>query len=453
VIVLVLGACGTFMAGVCLIAAEQGHTVIGVDENVYPPMSDQLEKAGVTLFEGYDTVVTMGQPDIAIIGNVLSRGNVAAEHVLNEGWKYTSGPEWLSREVLQGQHVLAVSGTHGKTTTSSMLAALLDQLGLEPGYLIGGVPHNFPAPARLGAGRYFVIEADEYDSAFFDKRSKFIHYHPDTLIINNLEFDHADIFDDMGDIYRQFQFLLRTVPGKGSVIYQDGCAHIAEVLKRGCWSRKISLHSNESDWSVNLLKEDGSKFEVSYRGEPQGCVEWDTIGQHNVDNAIATLAASVDIGINPSDAVEALSHFSGIKRRMEQIANVKGITIYDDFAHHPTAIQTTIDGLRKKVGNERIVIVTELCSYTMRTGVHKTELMSAYQEADEIYILRPNALDWGFDEMCAKSIKPLQLIENVEALLDSLVLNLKTGDHVLIMSNRAFGGIYTKLPAMLKEKK
>jgi len=451
--VLVLGACGTFMAGIASIAKSLGHDVMAVDEKVYPPMSDALRALGIELLEGYHHVPALqASPDQVIIGNALSRGNVAVEHVLDQSWNYVSGPAWLAREVLCTQHVIAVSGTHGKTTTTSMIVKILEDAGLSPGYLIGGISADFSVPARLGSGRYFVIEADEYDTAFFDKASKFLHYRPKTLIVNNLEYDHADIFEDLAAILKQFHVLIRTVPASGDVIYHAGDTNIQSLLNIGCWSNKLPLHIDQSALKLEPIQPDCSKIAVSYEQQKVGEIHWSQIGRHNLENAAAAIQASLRVGVPIEQAIRALSAFSGVKRRMECIANVNGIHIYDDFAHHPSAIKTTIAGLRAKIGNHRMVLAAELSSHTMRNGVHKDRLMDAYHEGDSLYLLRPKAVTWDVDAMCRQSQKPVHLFSDVASLIDELALDLQPGDHVLIMSNQGFGGIYQKLPKRLKEK-
>ena len=385
----ILGICGTFMGGLALLARELGMTVSGSDANVYPPMSDQLAAAGINVSEGYEPKHLQPEPDLVVMGNAMTRGNPSVEYVLNKGLPYVSGPQWLSQHVLQGRWVLAVSGTHGKTTTSSLLAWILEHAGMSPGFLIGGVPDNFGETARLGKTPFFVIEADEYDTAFFDKRSKFVHYLARTLVINNLEFDHADIFDDLAAIQKQFHHLIRTVPSEGLIISPQEKA-IDQVLAMGCWTPRQSL-GNESDWQATLLKNDGSEFEVSFAGKT-GTVNWSMLGQHNVNNALAAIAAAHHVGVTVAHACEALSAFAGVKRRLELRGEVDNIRVYDDFAHHPTAIATTIAGLRAKIGNKKLVAVLEPRSNTMKMGVHQDALAQSLIQADRVLLLQDSDL-------------------------------------------------------------
>ncbi len=363
----ILGICGTFMGSLAVLAKEAGHRVTGSDANVYPPMSTQLEAQGIELTQGYDPAQLDPAPDLVVIGNALSRGNPAVEYVLDQGLPYVSGPQWLAEHVLQGRWVLAVAGTHGKTTTTSMLAWVLEHAGMSPGFLIGGVPQNFGISARLGGTPFFVVEADEYDSAFFDKRSKFVHYRPRTTILNNLEYDHADIFPDLAAIERQFHHLVRTIPSSGLIIHPIAETALVRVLQMGCWT-PVQTTGAGGQWQARLLAEDGSRFEVRFDGEVQGTVNWELTGQHNVANALATLAAARHVGVVPAMGVAALSEFRSVKRRMEKVAEVRGVTVYDDFAHHPTAIATTLQGLRARVGGERIIAVIEPRSNSMKLG-------------------------------------------------------------------------------------
>ena len=441
----ILGICGTFMGGLALIARELGYQVTGSDENVYPPMSTQLEEQGITLMSGYKAENLDGQPDVVVIGNALSRGNPEVEAVLNKGLAYISGSQWLAEHVLQKRWVLAVAGTHGKTTTSSMLAWILEAQGFEAGFLIGGVPLNFGLSARLGKSDFFVIEADEYDSAFFDKRSKFVHYRPRTLVLNNLEYDHADIFPDLAAIQRQFHHLVRTVPSEGLMIMPQANQNLEEVLEMGCWTEVVkTVIEGESDWSAELIKADGSVFDVLFEGEIQARLQWSLTGQHNVYNALSAIAAARHVGILPVDAIKALTQFKNVKRRMEVIAKINGITLYDDFAHHPTAIATTLDGLRKQVGDEKIIAIVEPRSNTMRLGIHTDTLAESLKQADVAIIYKPKELDWDVSALTPHS-------DNIEihTSLDSIVNEVKqlagAGTHVLLMSNGSFGGIYQKL--------
>ncbi|MDH5183563.1 MAG: UDP-N-acetylmuramate:L-alanyl-gamma-D-glutamyl-meso-diaminopimelate ligase, partial [Gammaproteobacteria bacterium] len=373
----ILGICGTFMGGIALLAREMGHEVSGSDANVYPPMSTQLEEQGIRLMEGYDPSHLDPEPDMVVIGNAMSRGNPVVEYVLNRGLPYTSGPQWLAEHVLQGRWVLAVAGTHGKTTTASMLAWILEYAQLKPGFLIGGIPQNFGLSARAGEMPFFVVEADEYDTAFFDKRSKFVHYRPRTLVINNLEFDHADIFADLAAIQRQFHHLVRTIPAEGLIIHPQSETNVDEVLAQGCWTPLESFDLAAGNWQANKLSSDGSRFEVWLEGKVLGEVDWALMGDHNVNNCIAAIAAARHAGVPVEHAINAMAEFENVKRRMEVRGEVNGVTVYDDFAHHPTAISTTLDGLRQRVGEQRIIALLEPRSNTMRMGVHKQELAAS----------------------------------------------------------------------------
>lgn len=438
----IIGICGTFMGSLAAIAKEAGHTVTGSDAAVYPPMSTQLESLGIELMCGYDPKNLQVEPDIVIIGNALSRGNPEVEAVLDNRMPYTSGAQWLSVNILANRWVLAVSGTHGKTTTTSVLAFILEQAGLQPGFLIGGVPADFPVSARLGNGPFFVIEADEYDTCFFDKRSKFLHYRPQTLIMNNLEFDHADIFDDLSDIKKQFQFLLRTVPSTGQVIYPQADKNLDEVLQRGCWSEQITFGDTNSQWRAENIEGGGSEFDVYFTGEKVGRVNWSMLGTHNVQNALAALAAARHVGVKPEIAIQALNVFQGVKRRMEIKGKINGVTVYDDFAHHPTAIESTLAGLRAKVGEEKITAVVEFGSDTMAAGVHRDELPHAFNAADQLIFLRPN---WDVESLANEIDKPVVIHDSVDDIISDLVSRKNDVQHVVIMSNKGFGGIHTKL--------
>jgi UDP-N-acetylmuramate: L-alanyl-gamma-D-glutamyl-meso-diaminopimelate ligase len=468
----ILGICGTFMGGIAAIARQAGHKVTGCDANVYPPMSTQLEAQGIELIEGFSPEQISLKPDLFIIGNVVSRGNPLMEAILEQGLPYQSGPQWLGEQVLQGKHVLAVAGTHGKTTTTAMLTWILEANGMEPGYLIGGVPNNFDVSARLGqkvakaAAHYFVIEADEYDTAFFDKRSKFVHYKPRTAILNNLEFDHADIFADITAIETQFHHLVRTVPGSGCLIVNAAEESLSRVIKRGCWSSverfgvtEMKEVENQSDWSLIDTQNDG--FKVLFKSKEVAEVVWDqdasVTGRHNQLNALAAIAAANHIGISPQDAAQALGRFKNVKRRMEVIGRVNGVTIYDDFAHHPTAITTTVDGLRRRIGRDagtRILAVLEPRSNTMKLGVMKSQLPESLRDADLIFgygaSSGKDALGWDLKE----SLSPLggraQAFDDLEKLMAAVKREAKAGDHILVMSNGGFGGVHRKLLELLK---
>ncbi len=441
----ILGICGTFMGGVALLARELGHTVTGSDANVYPPMSTQLEEQGIALMEGYLPEHLEPAPDLVIVGNALSRGNPAIEHVLNRGLPYVSGPQWLGEQFLQGRWVLACAGTHGKTTTSSMLAWILENLGYEPGFLIGGVPGNFGLSARAGGGRFFVIEADEYDTAFFDKRSKFVHYRPQTAVLNNLEYDHADIFPDLSAIQRQFHHLIRTVPGIGRIILPDNEAALDEVLAQGCWSEQARVgESVAADWRAQALTPDFSSIRIEHQGL---CADlhWPLTGRHNMYNALAAIAAANHVGVKLADAVTALSEFAGVKRRMELRGTPGGIAVYDDFAHHPTAISSTLHGLRKKVGEARIFAVIEPRSNTMRLGEHRAALAPSTDLADEVLWFAPPSLDWSLDDVIAQSQAKAGVFGDIDTIIRRLQSVARAGDHIVIMSNGGFGGIHDKL--------
>ncbi|WP_374088370.1 UDP-N-acetylmuramate:L-alanyl-gamma-D-glutamyl-meso-diaminopimelate ligase [Methylomicrobium lacus] len=445
----ILGICGTFMGGLAVIARQMGHRVTGSDHNVYPPMSTQLESQGIVLMEGYRAENLDPKPDLVVIGNALSRGNPEVEAVLNLGLNYVSGPEWLAKHVLQDRWVLGVAGTHGKTTTSSMLSWILEHQGFKPGFLIGGIPLNFGVSARLGESSFFVVEADEYDSAFFDKRSKFVHYRPRTAILNNLEYDHADIFPDLDAIKKQFHHLVRTIPGQGLIIAPENEHNIRDVLAMGCWTPVTETSINgQSAWNAALIKADGSRFSVLHNGDKQGEVDWTLTGEHNVSNALAAIAAAHHVGILPKDAINALAQFQNVKRRMEVIAKLHGVTIYDDFAHHPTAIATTLDGLRKQVGQERIIAIVEPRSNTMRLGIHTETLAKSLNQADQALIYQPKELSWDLSQL-KRYAANIEICESLEQIIDKLKREARQGGHFVLMSNGSFGGIYAKLLAEL----
>lgn len=448
----ILGICGTFMGGIALLARALGHQVSGSDANVYPPMSTQLEEQGIRLMEGYDPAHLQTAPDCVVIGNALSRGNPVVEYVLDKGLPYTSGPQWLAEHVLQARWVLAVAGTHGKTTTSSILAWVLEDNGLKPGFLIGGIPKNFGLSARLGETPFFVVEADEYDTAFFDKRSKFVHYRPRTAILNNLEFDHADIFPDLEAIKIQFHHLVRTVPGSGRIIAPREDEAIMDVLKRGCWSEVEYFGAGMTGWTTQDIAKDASRFKVLLDGEEQGIVDWSLIGQHNKLNALAAIAAARHAGIRPAHAIASLGRFASIKRRMEQRGRVNGVTVYDDFAHHPTAIKLTVNGLRKQVGKARILAVLEPRSNTMRMGVHGDALGPSLDEADRVYIYKPRGVDWQVEHAVTHRPDSGRVYEDIQQLIESLVAQSQSGDHILVMSNGGFENIHERLLKALAEK-
>ena len=445
----ILGICGTFMGSLAVLAKALGHRVTGSDANVYPPMSTQLQAQGIELTQGYDPAQLAPAPDLVVIGNALSRGNPAVEYVLNKGLPYVSGPQWLADHVLQGRWVLAVAGTHGKTTTSSMLAWVLEHAGMAPGFLIGGIPQNFEVSARLGDTPFFVVEADEYDSAFFDKRSKFVHYRPRTAILNNLEFDHADIFPDLAAIERQFHHLVRTIPSEGLVIHPTGEPALARVIDMGCWT-PVHTTGEGGQWQARLLSEDGSRFEVSFEGQPQGVVEWPLTGRHNVANALACLAAARHVGVVPALGIEGLCRFRNVKRRMEVVAQVNGITLYDDFAHHPTAIATTLDGLRKRVGSAQVIAVIEPRSNSMKLGAHRDGLPESVRDADQVIWYAPPNLGWDLAGTAAQCQVPAMVADSLEAIIAKVKAQAVPGAHVVIMSNGGFGGLHGKLAEALQ---
>ncbi|MGE4241944.1 UDP-N-acetylmuramate:L-alanyl-gamma-D-glutamyl-meso-diaminopimelate ligase [Ramlibacter sp.] len=457
----ILGICGTFMGGLAALAREAGHKVTGCDSGVYPPMSDQLRALGIDLIEGFGADQLALKPDLWVVGNVVSRARTATgearyplmEAILDQGLPYTSGPQWLCEHVLQGRHVLAVAGTHGKTTTTSMLASVLEAAGLEPGFLVGGVPVDFGVSARLGApssgsaarngerGGYFVIEADEYDTAFFDKRSKFVHYRPRTAVLNNLEFDHADIFDDLAAIERQFHHLVRTVPSNGRVVVNGLEESLARVLHKGCWSEVRTFGAAVSDFTAQGEPHD---FEVLERGSPVGRVRWELSGVHNQLNALAAIAAAQHAGVAPGVACEALSRFRNVKRRMELLGTSGGATVYDDFAHHPTAIRTTLDGLRRRVGDARILAVFEPRSNTMKLGTMRSQLPWSLEPAD-LSFCHTGALDWDAKSALAPAGDRAMVAASIDELIGQVVRAARPGDHIVCMSNGGFGGIHAKL--------
>lgn len=468
----ILGICGTFMGGVAQLAQALGHSVSGSDQNVYPPMSTQLSQAGIEVMQGYDPEhlqrCNAGRgPDKVVIGNAMSRGNPMVEAVLNRGLPYNSGPQWLAENVLQDRWVLAVAGTHGKTTTASLLAWILEAAGLAPGFLIGGVPNNFNVSARLGQAPFFVIEADEYDTAFFDKRSKFVHYRPRTLILNNLEYDHADIFPDLEAIKRQFNHLLRIVPSEGLVVANGEDAHLEDVLTRGCWTPVERFAVGEgarAGWRAALLEPDGRRFNLLQGDIPVGTTEWSLLGVHNVQNALAAMLAARHAGVALKTALTALRGFDGVKRRLEVRGRVNGITVYDDFAHHPTAIELTLGGLRRNVGAARILAVLELRSNTMRMGVHNTRLLPALAAADGVWIYAPGGTAGPSPEALAPALTApagqeglnfsenrLQVCPTLDDIIAGVCSQAQPGDHILVMSNGGFGGLHGKLLTALEK--
>jgi len=448
----ILGACGTFMGGVAILASRAGHQVTGADQHTYPPMSSLLESEGIVLHEGYSEEPMHDTPDLVIIGNALSRGNPAVEYVLNQRLNYTSGPRWLGENYLRGRKVIAVAGTHGKTTTSSMLAWILEYAGLNPGFLIGGVPQNFSVSAREGSD-YFVVEADEYDTAFFDKRSKLVHYRPQIAILNNLEYDHADIFPDLAAIETQFHHFMRTIPGNGTVITNGADANLERVISRGCWSNLQRFSFDDKyDWQVEMLKPDASELRFHHQNNEIGILKWNQCGRHNAMNACTAIAAAVAVGLPANIAIEALFSFGGVKRRMEIIAQAQDITVYDDFAHHPTAIRLTLEGLRRKVGNARILVALEPRSNTMRAGVHANELGPALMAADQIWLKTGEGIDWDPKVALAPLEGRFKIVTRGDDMLQQMKNNLNPGDHVVFMSNGGFEAAPRRLAEYLKTK-
>ncbi|GAA0405691.1 UDP-N-acetylmuramate:L-alanyl-gamma-D-glutamyl-me so-diaminopimelate ligase [Cocleimonas flava] len=467
----ILGICGTFMGGIALLARESGVKVSGSDENVYPPMSTMLESQGIKLDQGFkqehlselESELDAGEQSQVVVGNVMSRGKDVVEYVLNQNLPYTSGPQWLYENILKDRWVLAVSGTHGKTTTASILTWILEYAGLSPGFLIGGVPENFGVSARLsGDSPFFVVEADEYDTAFFDKRSKFVHYHPRTLVINNLEYDHADIFPDLNAIKTQFHHLIRVIPQNGLIVVNDEEENISDVLEQGCWTSLEAFSASADDgtdtasdkgWTAEYINTDGSEFKVFFDGQQQGVVNWSLLGKHNVSNALAAIAASRHAGVPAKFAIEALSEFKGIKRRMELRGEVNGVRVYDDFAHHPTAIETTLKGLRQHVSDKKIIAILEPRSNTMQLGVHKLTLAKSLEEADQVILFQPENVDWNMHDVIDALGDKASLHSNIDQLIKAFIPTIQAGDHILVMSNGGFGGIHDKLLQQLESLK
>jgi UDP-N-acetylmuramate: L-alanyl-gamma-D-glutamyl-meso-diaminopimelate ligase len=444
----ILGICGSFMAGLAVLARALGHDVTGSDVAAYPPMSTQLEAAGIRVRDVYAVENLTPKPDIVIIGNALSRGNVEVEAVLDEGMRYTSGAQWIAENVLQGRWVVAVAGTHGKTTTASMIAWILEHAGHRPGFLIGGVPQNFGISARLGETPFFVIEADEYDTAFFDKRSKFLHYRPRTVVLNNLEFDHADIFPDLHAIKRQFHHLVRTVPASGLLVVNAADPNLGALLELGCWT-PVEYFEDASSWSVAPSSDDGRAFSILAQGEPQAQVQWDLLGRHNMVNALAAVVAARHTGVGVAKSAAALAGFENVKRRLQVRGSARGITVYDDFAHHPTEIAASLQALRTR-GSGRIFAVLELRSNSMRMGIHREALPAALREADGVLILQPPSLSWDLGAVTAALEDRARVMPSVEAIVGALTAELREPDKVLIMSNGDFGGIHESLLERLR---
>jgi UDP-N-acetylmuramate: L-alanyl-gamma-D-glutamyl-meso-diaminopimelate ligase len=446
----ILGICGTFMGGLAAIASAAGYRVTGCDANVYPPMSDQLRSLGIELTEGFGEQQLVLRPDVWVVGNVVTRGNPLMEAILDQGERYVSGPQWLAEHVLAGKHVLAVAGTHGKTTVSAMLAWILERAGCSPGFLIGGVPMDFPVSARHTDSPLFVIEADEYDTAFFDKRSKFVHYRPRTAVLNNLELDHADIFDDLAAIERQFHHFVRTVPRTGRIIVNGTDPALKRVLTQGVWT-PLEEFGVPGAWEAGAPDAQGA-FEIAWQGASIGTLRWQLLGAHNRQNALAALAAARHAGVEPQAAIEALGSFSGVRRRMEMRGRARGVTVYDDFAHHPTAIRTTVEGLRQRVGAERILALLEPRSNTLKRGVMKDELPSSLAQADRVYVYSAG-LGWDAGAVFAPLGPRARCDESLEALVAAIAAEARAGDHVLIMSNGGFGGVHEKLLSRLAQER
>ena len=448
----ILGVCGTFMGGVAIIAKQMGYRVTGSDINVYPPMSTFLTENGIEIIPHFETSQLQPAPDMVIVGNAMKRGNPCVEYILDNQLPYTSGPQWLHDNVLRERWVLAVSGTHGKTTTTGMLAWILEQNGLSPSFLIGGIAGNFGVSARLGESNFFVIEADEYDTAFFDKRSKFVHYNPKTLIINNLSFDHADIFDDLKAIQRQFHHMIRTISSSGLILSDKTEQSVKETLDMGCWSHKQFL-GEEQEWYAQRISNDCTHFAVFHKGEKTAEVNWSIVGQHNMHNALMAIAAARHAGVSVENACAALATFVNAKRRLEVKGEVNGITVYDDFAHHPEAIQATLTALRDKIGGSvRILAVLEPRSNTMKMGIHKDDIAPSLVRADYVFVLQPDNIPWDVSDITNKCLQPAKWTANLERLVDMVVAEAQPTDHILVMSNGSFGGIHQKLLDKLAQK-
>jgi UDP-N-acetylmuramate: L-alanyl-gamma-D-glutamyl-meso-diaminopimelate ligase len=450
----IIGICGTFMGGIAVLARAAGHRVTGSDSNVYPPMSTQLASEGIALIEGYDPAQLDLAPDVVVVGNVMSRGNALIERLLDSGLPYTSGPQWLAENVLRGREVAAVAGTHGKTTTASMLAWILEAEGRRPGFLVGGVPANFGVSARSPDRESFVIEADEYDTAFFDKRAKFVHYHPRHLLLTNMEFDHADIYPDLGAIKKQFHHLVRTVPRSGRITWNASDSALGETLAMGAWTPLAGFaRDGTAEWGARLIEEDGSAFEVVHENAAVGGVRWPLLGMHNVENGLAAVACASGMGVPADRAAAALAEFRGVRRRLELRGEVDGIRVYDDFAHHPTAVARTIDAIRRQRLDGRIVAVLEPRSNTMRLGVHRDELAGSLAAADRVFLFEPANLGWSLDGVAAELGRKAAVERDLPRLLAALAADLRHGDRVVVMSNGGFGGLHDKLLAALRSRR
>lgn len=448
----ILGICGTFMGSLAILARSLGHKVTGSDANVYPPMSTLLEKQGIELIQGYDPAQLSPEPDMVVIGNAMTRGNPCVEAVLERGLPYTSGPQWLHEHVLPERWVLAVAGTHGKTTTAGMLAWILEDCGYKPGFLIGGVPGNFEVSAQIGESPFFVIEADEYDCAFFDKRSKFVHYSPKTLVLNNLEFDHADIFENLEAIQKQFHHLVRIVPGSGKIFMPDNDNNLKQVIGMGCWSEQ-ELVGDSGEWQAKKLNHDGSHYEVYYQQQSVGEVNWVQVGNHNIQNGLMAIAAAHHVGVPAKEACLALDKFINARRRLELRGVEYGVNVYDDFAHHPTAILATLEALRSKVGGtSRIIAVLEPRSNTMKMGINKNDIAPALGRADEVFLFQPANIPWMVTDIAENCVQPARWSPDIDVLTNMVIETAQPGDYILVMSNGDFGGIHGKLLAGLKRK-
>ncbi len=450
----ILGICGTFMGGVAALAKAAGHRVSGADAGVYPPMSTQLTRLGITVYDGYDVGQLEPAPDCIVIGNAMSRGNAVVEAVLDRGIPYTSGPQWLSEHVLNDRHVLAVAGTHGKTTTASMLAWILEEAGHSPGFLIGGVPIDFDETARYGESKFFVVEADEYDTAFFDKRAKFVHYRPMTLVIGNLEFDHADIYKDLDAILWQFHQLLRTIPASGRIIVNSADANLKSLLEMGCWSstETFGIGESDEDWTARFLDAGERRICAAQRGGMSAEGSWQLGGSHNLENALAAIAAAKSAGVSLQQAVEALARFKGVKRRLERTATVSDVAIYDDFAHHPTAIRRTIASLKKRFPGQRIVVALEPRSNTMKLGVHNDTLAVSLEGANFVCMYRPSDFAAGFDDCLSPLGDRLHFHSDYDELVADLAAEIQPGDQVVFMSNGGFGSARQNLTGVLRNR-
>ena len=450
----ILGICGTFMGGVASLARAKSHQVTGCDENVYPPMSTLLESQDISITQGFNPDDIPTDIDQVVVGNVMSRGKPIVEAVLDKKLSYISGPQWLHENILKDCWVLAVAGTHGKTTTASMLAWILEYAKMSPGFLIGGVPENFGVSARIGGSGFFVVEADEYDTAFFDKRSKFVHYHPQTLVLNNLEYDHADIFPNLDAIKTQFHHLIRTVPSNGLVLSNKEEANLQDVLDKGCWTPVETFASSDDNatWSVKLHDKAGRQFDVLFENEVVGTVSWSLMGMHNISNALASIAAARHVGVPPEHAINALAEFKGVKRRMQLRGEINQISVYDDFAHHPTAIKTTLSGLRNSVGEQKIIAILEPRSNTMQMGVHEGSLADSLALADEILLFQPDGMDPHFLEEVKRATAKAAIFTEVDEIVMHVAKTAQPSDQVLVMSNGGFGGIHDKILSQLEAR-